>query len=156
MKIAIISDTHDNIKNIELFLEYTTSEKIDAIIHCGDITRKETLHYITDSFAGKVYIVLGNGDMKEDFEDLPTDFASIEIDGIKIGYTHFKEIAEKNCKNHDFVFYGHSHKPWMEDVDGCFLINPGNIAGTRYQASFAILDTETKKIELKILNHLDY
>ena len=36
MKIAVMSDTHDNIWNLEDALAIIKDEKADLIIHCGD------------------------------------------------------------------------------------------------------------------------
>ena len=36
MKIAIISDTHDNIENTEKAIEIFKQKKVSSIIHCGD------------------------------------------------------------------------------------------------------------------------
>ena len=43
MKIAIISDTHDNIANLKKAAEFIKKEKIKTIILCGDIFKSETI-----------------------------------------------------------------------------------------------------------------
>ena len=60
-----------------------------------------------------------------------------------------KKLAESG--KYDLVFYGHNHKPWEEKINTCKLINPGTLAGLFNKSTFAILDTETKKLELIIL-----
>jgi len=53
--------------------------------------------------------------------------------------------------DYDLIFYGHTHRPWTEKYNGLELINPGNLAGQINKASFAIYDTKSNKLELKIL-----
>ena len=84
------------------------------------------------------------------------DFGHTHISGLRIGFYHFPEAAKRAYENNrfDFVFYGHTHKPWLETINGCQLANPGTLAGMFYQATFAILDAGTKKLELKIVSRL--
>ncbi|MCU0653325.1 MAG: metallophosphatase family protein [Candidatus Pacebacteria bacterium] len=166
MKIAIISDTHDNLARLGKFLAYAANNSIEAVVHCGDIAEGETLGYLAKNFDGKIYAAFGNmcyrdsvrrsakklGDKVALFED----FGQVELDGLNLGFCHFIEEAKRNCKTNrfDFVFYGHSHKPWMEQFENCILANPGNLAGLIFKSSFAVLDTSTKKLELKITDQL--
>jgi putative phosphoesterase len=54
----------------------------------------------------------------------------------------------------DVVCYGHTHRPWVEKIGDCLLVNPGELAGQRYKPTFAIYDTESNALELKILEKL--
>jgi len=84
------------------------------------------------------------------------EFGEIKIGVKKIAFCHFPEVAAELVKKqkYNFVFYGHNHKPWLEQVDKTKLVNPGNLAGIFYKATFAIYDTRTDKLELKILEKL--
>ena len=152
MLIAICSDSHDKLPNIKKFLDYCKEKRIKILIHCGDVTSLETWNYIQDNFNGEIHAVMGNADMF----DLQRN-KIIKIDAIRIGFAHHKETAVRLMtreNNLDFAFYGHSHKPWIEKFDNTYLANPGSLAGMGYKAAFAVLDTETKKLELKILDTL--
>lgn len=152
MKIAIISDSHDNSTNISKFLDIIKKKKIQAIIHCGDVTRRESFDLIKNNFKGRIYLSLGNGDFRKDYLDIKNvwqDSGSAIIDSVRIGFSHYKKLFSPKF---DFFFYGHSHKPWLEEVDTCILANPGNLADMRYPATFAILDTKTRNLKLEILN----
>jgi predicted phosphodiesterase len=37
MLIGIISDTHDNVENLEKFLSWAKTYQIDQILHAGDL-----------------------------------------------------------------------------------------------------------------------
>ena len=162
MKIAIVSDTHDNEKNTKKFLNYAQKNHLDAIIHCGDVCRKETLNLILKNFHSKIYLSLGNGDVRNDFleyKDNPMieifpHAGILDLPELNIAFAHYKDIAKTYSKKCDFIFYGHTHKPWVEQIGKAFIACPGNLAGINYAATFAVLDTITKKLELKILDKL--
>ena len=164
MKIAIISDTHDNLQNLRVFFDFAKKENIYAIIHCGDTAHSETFEEILNNFSGKVYLSFGNMDFREEFSNFRNnerlkifeEFGQMELDGLKIGFCHFPELAMKNAEKYDFVFYGHTHKPWIEKIGNCFVANPGNLAGLYYAPSFAILNTETKNLSLIPFDKLQY
>src|SRR3972149_3842906 len=131
MKIAIISDTHDNLQNLRVFFDFAKKENIEAIIHCGDTAHSETLDEILNNFSGSVFLSFGNMDFREEFSNFKNnerlkifeEFGQTELDGLKIGFFHFPELAMENAKKYDFVFYGHTHKPWLEKTKSYFLAN---------------------------------
>ena len=166
MKIAIISDTHDNLINFKKALSWIKKRKIKTIIHCGDVFKPSVLKRALENFSGKTHIVFGNTDKDyfsslEDFKSLPkvkiwTKAGEIETDKRKIAFCHLPESAKHlaGSQKYDIVFYGHSHKPWIEKIGKTKLVNPGNLAGIFYKATFAFYDTKTGKLELKILEKL--
>ncbi|MCK4745114.1 metallophosphoesterase family protein, partial [Candidatus Parcubacteria bacterium] len=50
MKVAIISDIHDNIPNLKKGLAYCAENNIEKIFCCGDVTNSETLKFLADNF----------------------------------------------------------------------------------------------------------
>ena len=168
MLIAIISDTHDNLATLAKFLGYIAKNPVRTIIHCGDVAEGQTLDYLAKNFSHKIYLCEGNMDYGYQLEisakkypkqvNYFKEFGSANIGGLAIGFCHHKEIALSQCqggKKYDFVFYGHTHKPWHENFNNRCLANPGNLAGMFYKASFAILDVENKKLDLKILDRME-
>ena len=164
MKFAIISDTHDNFANLKKALLWIQKEKIDIVLHCGDICRKETIDDAQKIFKGpssakgfgeakEIKFVKGNGDFGLD--DIP-EAMELLLGDKKIFFNHYPDISKKMAQtgNYDLVFYGHTHRPWMEDVGKCKLVNPGELAGQRYKPTFAVYDTKEDKLELKILEQL--
>jgi len=162
MKIAIISDTHDNLVNFKKAVDYLKKENIETVIHCGDVCTPKTLIDALEDFLGKIYITLGNCDElyfreKMIFDGLETkiwpDFGEISLDKKKIAFSHLPQTAENlsKTKKYDLIFYGHSHKPWLENKEKTKIVNPGNLAGLIYKASFAVYDTKEDKLELKVL-----
>jgi len=183
MLIAIISDIHNNVVNLQKVLTYCKSNDIATIICCGDLASEETLDFLNDNFSGTIYYTFGNmdNDQLRDFEFtdkykntfLYKNFGEIEINGLevrplnsqaketnfrgrtsknarKIAFVHFPEKARNLCYTgrYDFVFYGHTHKPWEEMIGNCKMLNPGNVAGDIYPPTFAVWDTENDSFKL--------
>jgi len=157
MKIAVVSDTHNNLKNFVKAIEWIKKNNIQLVLHCGDISSQETVSE-AKKVLGDVEIKFVKGNADFDL-DLP-DKMELEAGGKKIGFAHFPNIAKKMAQTdkYDLVFYGHTHRPWDEKVlEGgkeTHMINPGELAGQFYKPSFAVYDTATNKLELKILEQI--
>ncbi|MFA5776952.1 MAG: YfcE family phosphodiesterase [Parcubacteria group bacterium] len=167
MKIAIISDIHDNIPNLKKVLDYCALNKIEKIICCGDLASLETLEYLNDNFEGEIYFTFGNmdNDYLQNYFFKNNEFkqtkifkkeGEIEIDKKKIAFVHFPRIAKGLCRSgrYDFVFYGHTHKPWEEIIGECKMLNPGNVANQIYPPTFAVWNTSNDKFELLRIDQL--
>lgn len=170
MKVAIISDIHNNEVNLQKVLDYCRDVEIKTIICCGDLASKETLDFLNENFSGKIYYTFGNLDNDQLLSFSPDekmeeyrktviykDFGEIELDKKKIAFVHYPNVARKLCKsgNYDFVFYGHTHKPWEENISGCKMLNPGNVAGEIYLPTFAVWNTENDKFQLIRIHSLN-
>jgi len=174
MKIAVVSDSHGNVANFKKIVSWLNKEKISLILHCGDIGSSESLKESLVDFPGEFFGVFGN--MDKDFKILIEEYNKIQnvkieekiletkIDNKSIAITHFPEearnLVEKRNPSagsgqvYDLVFYGHTHRAWEEKVGNCRLINPGESAGQFYKPTFAVYDTATDKLDLKILEKL--
>ncbi|NMC51927.1 metallophosphoesterase family protein [Candidatus Kuenenbacteria bacterium] len=162
MFIAIISDLHDNLTNLKKFLAFAKENHIKQLIICGDTCAPSTLREIAKKFNSQIHVVFGNVCDRENEPKVVKEFthithygdlAELKIDNKKIALTHYPDIAKELAatQKYDFVFYGHNHKPWIEQVGRTTLANPGTLAGMFSKATFAIWNTETNKLELKIL-----
>jgi putative phosphoesterase len=169
MKFAIISDVHDNIPNLKKVLAYCAENKIEKIICLGDLASIETLEYLNDNFGGEIYFTFGNmdNDYLKNYFFKKNEFkktkifkreGEIEIDKHKIAFVHFPRIAKGLCRSgrYNFVFYGHTHKPWTEKINNCIMLNPGNVAGQFYPATFAVWNTDNNKFGLVRINDIKF
>ena len=163
MLIAIISDIHDNEVNLEKCLAWCCDNKIEKIICCGDITNSETLEILSNKFLGEIFLVRGNADSYNEEEVIKYknivyggETSVFEIAGFKVGLCHepflIDKILSKNKCN--IIFYGHTHKPWIESREDTKIINPGTLGGVFTRATFAIWEPETGRIELKLLENI--
>ncbi len=163
MKIAIISDIHDNLVNLRKCLAWCEKNNIEKIICCGDVTNGETLGILAEEFGKEIFLVRGNLEIYEEEEIEPYKnytyggrTAIWEIGGKRVGVCHEpflidQVLAKGKC---DIVFYGHTHQPWIEEKKGIQIVNPGTLGGVFTQATFAVWDTASGKLELKLLNSL--
>jgi putative phosphoesterase len=160
MKIAIISDVHNNTVNLKKVLDYCAEEKIETLICCGDLADAETLDFMCDNFSEEIFYTFGNmdNDHLKNFEFVPEyknaklfkNYGETNLANKEIAFVHFpreaKELAETGKYN--FVFFGHTHKPWEEMVGNCKILNPGNVTGDFYPPTFAVWNTSDDTFEL--------
>ena len=133
MKVLIVSDTHGRNSGYLDILEQ--SEKMDMVIHCGDVEGSEYL--ISESAGCKTVIVQGNNDY---FSDLPREavvklgkYKALVTHGhpyyVNMGYEHLVREAKK--RKMDMVIYGHTHRPVITEENGIKVLNPGSLTYPR-------------------------
>ena len=165
MIVAIISDIHDNLANLEKCLVWCKKNKVAKLICPGDITNIETINYLSNNFKGEIFLVAGNAELYEEADlknyqniNYGGEISIFNIAGLNIGLCHepnkIKRLIDSSANKLDFIFYGHTHKPWLEKAGPTIVVNPGTVSGVFYEASFAFLDTESRKLELKVLREL--
>jgi len=152
MKLGVLSDTHNNLTNLEAALTFFRREGVETIIHCGDLTAPET----ASSMRGfRVIHTAGNGDyangqIRQVLVDLdPQNFSGMvfsgEIAGVSIAATHghlpgkAAELARSG--EYRYVFSGHSHRRMEEQVGATRMVNPGALGGLKVEErSIFLLD----------------
>jgi len=165
MLIAVISDIHDNIANLKTCLDWCRRSRVKKIISCGDMTDAATVKYLATNFPGEIFVIDGNAELYEDsdlskYKNIAAqgEIGLKKIAGLLIGFTHqpekIKKVLKLSSSAPDFIFYGHTHKPWLENNGSTIIANPGNLAGIFTPATFAVLDTATKRLDLKIVADL--
>ncbi len=164
MKIAIISDIHDQIDNLNWTLNQIKNKDISYIFTLGDYTSSYVIERLqVDTIP--IYAVWGNcdGDKQSmlqvsnnknpyiSFANKP--FYEVEIDTKRIFITHYPELAENAAKtlDYDAVFHGHTHYKRNEKIGNISIINPGKLAiYPDNEISFAIFDTQNSNVEFII------
>jgi len=161
MKIAILSDIHDNIWKLADVLNQL--KDAEELIFCGDFCAPFTLAEIAKGFDGPVHVVFGNNDgdklllsrvaAQTDNVTLYGEYALLEIDGKKIAVTHYPELAQSLARSglYDLVCYGHDHRRNVERVGDTLLVNPGEVMGRFGVSSYAVYDTESGEATLYTL-----
>ena len=156
MKIAVISDTHDQIWRLREILPEVA--KADVLLHCGDLCSPFMVHTIGKGLDIPVHIVLGNNDgdvlaLKKAVDEYPNlhlhaRLVELEFDGLRIGVTHYPEYAQPLAASgsYDLVVHGHDHTARSEEVGDCLLLNPGELMGLFGTSSYALVDTGTGEI----------
>jgi putative phosphoesterase len=160
MKIAVLSDIHDNILNLNRALQLIKQHNCEAIIFCGDYCSSITFKILAD-FGLPVYAIFGNVDgakyeimkaiMENNFKVLQKDdLLEIELDGKKIAVCHKPAFAEGLAATgkYDVVFHGHTHKGRSGKVGKTLLANPGEVFGGGGKCTFGIYETKTGKFKI--------
>ncbi|KAA3618159.1 MAG: metallophosphoesterase [Calditrichaeota bacterium] len=159
MKVAIFSDIHDNLSNLDLALDAV--DQCETLIFCGDFCAPFTLKHLADRFSHPIHVVFGNNDgdkfllttiaTQHDHVTLHGEMMSIEIADLKIAANHYPQIARQIAlaAEHNVVFYGHNHQHNIETVGETLFINPGEIMGRFDDPTFVIFDTVNLQVELK-------
>lgn len=164
MLIAIAADLHDNQTNWHKFNNYAAKQGIKTLLFCGDLASKDMLRQMQSDFDGNIYIIAGNAETYTADSIINTDkffflgrYGQLTIASKQIGLIHepsFKKDLLARQTNFDYIFYGHTHKPWIANEGKLIVANPGTLGGIYYQASFAVLDTETNNLQLLILSDI--
>lgn len=156
MKVLVVSDTHHSIAN---YLEVVKKElPLDLVIHCGDVENYE--QQIIDAAGCEVQMVRGNNDF---FSDLPRE-KEFQIGNYQAwlthGHTYYVSmgnetiVQEAQERGVDLVFFGHSHRPVVENRDGVIAVNPGSLTYPRQEGkrpSYVVMELdESKKAKFKI------
>ncbi len=152
MRIAILSDIHDNIWRLETLL---AGLEADALIFCGDFCAPFTLAQIGEGFSGPVHAVFGNNDgdqmllarvaSRAPRVTLHGQFCELELDGRRVAVTHYPEIGKGLARGggYDLVCHGHSHKRIIKQEGATLRVNPGEVMGRFGLSTYALYDTVT-------------
>lgn len=157
MRIAILSDIHDNIWKLESLL---AGLEADVLLFCGDFCAPFTLAQIAEAFAGPIHVVFGNNDGDQLLLSrvaarfgqvaLHGDFADLTLDGRRVAITHYPEIGRALAQGgvYDLVCHGHSHEQVVDQAGGTVRVNPGEVMGRFGLSTYAVYDTTTGRAEI--------
>lgn len=158
MKIAVLSDSHDNIWKLADAM--THLQKSDVVIHCGDLCSPFMIKRLGEGLGEiPLHIVWGNNDgdtflltkVAGGFPSITLHgaLAQIEIDGLKVAVNHYPNLARGLALSgqYDVVCYGHDHTARQEQVAGCLFLNPGELMGMNGRSTIAFVDSEGRQVE---------
>jgi uncharacterized protein len=159
MKIGLISDTHDNIQNIQNAISLFNDKHVSFVIHAGDIVSPEAV----EAFTGvKLIAVLGNNDLEIDgltnaFDriggQLKGEFYELVQDDLIFAIYHGTNSRRKESLiqsgKYDIVVCGHTHRVQNKKVGKTIVVNPGTANGWffGYSATAVVFDTKTRDSE---------
>lgn len=161
MKIAILSDIHDNIWTLHSAL--AAIQAADVMICCGDLCSPFIIPLMADAFRKPIHMVYGNNDgdlyrmtnnaQRFDHFHIEGEFYECVMDGKKIAVNHFDNIGRELARSglYDIVCFGHNHCYQIERIEKTLAINPGTLMGydpinkKDVPPTFVILDTATDR-----------
>ena len=162
MRLAILSDIHDNVWKLAAALRAIHSA--DELICCGDLCSPFIVHQLARGFAGPIHIVFGNndGDLYRitanaglyDHVKIHGEFLRCELAGKRIAVNHYDNIGRVLAASGEFdlVCFGHNHVHEIARMGRTLAINPGPIMGAKFapdgspvdvDSTFVIYDTAT-------------
>lgn len=157
MKMLVISDTHGRLSRVNEAAAKITD--IDMLIHLGDY--QQDAEEIADALGVDCISVRGNMDGAMRSEDsravLETEYGKIYLthghtEGVRSG--SFDRLLYR-CRELDCraVFFGHTHVPCNEEIDGIRILNPGSISMPRdgSDGTYAIVHTYEDRMECSVL-----
>jgi putative phosphoesterase len=153
MRIAIISDIHDHLGNLDAVLRAV--QDASALLCCGDLCSPFVVNRLGQGFPGPIHIVFGNNDgdrfrialNARQFPHLTIhgELAEIELGGRRIAMHHFDDVGRLigAAGKHDLVCFGHNHRFEITRSGNTLLVNPGEVMGSLTgAATYAVYDTE--------------
>lgn len=158
MKIAVLSDTHDNIWNVRRALDLIQGENAEFIIHCGDIiapfvfnefsAANIPVHCVFGNNDGDKYLLTKTAGNSKGLIFLYGTLGEIEAGGFFIAFTHEPVFAEGLAATgkYDLVCFGHTHIALQKNIGRTILLNPGDVMGKEDDPGFCIVDTETSAV----------
>jgi uncharacterized protein len=157
MRIAVLSDIHDNIWKLDEALKRL--EGTHALICCGDLCSPFIVPQLAQGFKKPIHIVFGNNDgdlfritqeaMKFDHVTLHGAFAELEFAAKRVAVNHYPEIARALAASgkYDVVCFGHNHEFEIAREGKTLLINPGEIMGRFGRSTLVVYDSEKHEAE---------
>ena len=139
MRVGVVSDTHNNLKNVRRIVELFNNANVERVIHTGDISQAKTIEALT-ALNAPVWGVFGNNDIDER--------SSLDPAIASAGFTfvepplflrwHNRQIIVVHDPleffghldaTHDLALHGHTHRYRLESEGGTTIFNPGECAG---------------------------
>lgn len=155
MKIAILSDIHDQLEQLKKAL--TAIKDTEALLFCGDLCSPFVIKALGEGYSKPIHVVFGNndGDLYRITQNskaytqiqLHGELAELTFGKVRFGMNHYDNIARILAESgrFDVVCFGHNHQFELSQTGNCQLINPGEIyGGLTGNSTLVIYDTETR------------
>lgn len=159
MKIAVLSDSHDNIWKLEAAMPLL--QTAEAVIHCGDLCSPFMLRAVGEGlWQTPFHLVWGNNDgdrllLARVAAGLPRvtlhgDLAQLHLGGLRLAVNHYPEIARGLALSglYDIVCCGHNHEAQQDWLGNCLLLNPGELMGLKGRSTIALLETGDRSAQI--------
>lgn len=153
MKLGVVSDTHNNTRNVKKIVQLFNTERVDHVIHTGDITRAGTLKLFSELVA-PLSGVFGNNDTELDqlaavARRYCFDFRQpplyLEFHGHRVVVVHDpRELTGATICGTVVALHGHTHLLRIERRGALTIFNPGECAGhMQGHNAVGVMDLET-------------
>lgn len=162
MRIAILSDIHDNIWKLAAALD--SVRDTDAMICCGDLCSPFVIHQLGRGFTRPIHVVFGNNDgdlfritanaRRYEHIHIHGELFRGDFGGLRFAVNHYDNIARLLAASGEFdvVCFGHNHVFEVTKIGRAMSINPGPVMGASFgpdgsavnvPSTLVVYDTET-------------
>jgi putative phosphoesterase len=151
MKIGLLSDSHDNLKNIEKTVNFFNRHNVRYVLHAGDFVAPFTipkLKRLKCEWLG----VFGNNDGEKKglfgasegrIRKGPLRF---KLGKKKITLVHDIKTINPNKEGASCIIFGHTHKPQILEQATRLIVNPGECGGwLTGNSTLALVDLDSLK-----------
>ena len=138
MRIGVVSDTHNNLKNVSRIVELFNASGVERVIHTGDITQAKTLEKFAD-LKMPLHGVFGNNDLEREALDAAIDRFGFHFSEPPLYLDwHQRELIVVHdplefeghlAAHHELALHGHTHRYRLEQLNATTVFNPGECAG---------------------------
>jgi len=158
MLIGIISDTHipERASNIPEKV-FNVFNNVDMILHAGDLVSYEVLDELEKIAPTKC----SQGNMDRAYGVKLPKKVAFKAECVKIGLNHGEVYPRGDTQQLKYIamemdvevlITGHTHWPFINEVDDILLLNPGSPTVPRLSdPSVMLLEIENKKIDVEIV-----
>jgi putative phosphoesterase len=157
MRIGVVSDTHNNLRNVERIVELLRAAAVEQVVHTGDITQPRALRALA-RVGVPIVGVFGNNDergaLREGSAGLRIELAEPPFEWVlasrRVLVAHDPtELEGAVEEEHALVLHGHTHRRTIERSPGRLLFNPGECAGhAAGRQTVGVVDLVTLEPEL--------
>ena len=143
MKIGVFSDSHDHMENIRKAVDIFLEQKVEKIVHCGDIVAPFIVRAMNE-LKGKAIEgigVYGNNDGERlglykilgEIMKMKGDFHEVTWNEKLIAIYHGTDnrVLDSVIKSqkYDLILCGHTHQVRIEQEGKTVIVNPGETCG---------------------------
>jgi putative phosphoesterase len=148
MKIGIISDTHDNLVQVEKAVKFFTRAKVELVLHAGDFVAPFTVFRLK-KLACEWRGVFGNNDGEKNGLRSASEGRIVRgplrmrVGDLRVAVAHDIRTLDLKKEKAVLVIFGHTHKPEIINAPGQLLVNPGECGGwLTGKSTVAVADTD--------------
>lgn len=157
MKIALLSDSHNNWNALEKAVSKASELDCDVAFFAGDLVRPKGVEKLA-GFSAPVHMILGNNEYqveeihrkasKTDNVIYHGEVCDIEREGYRVFMHHYPGPAEKKAKEdvYDLCIHGHLHEFRNEQINDTLLVNPGALTRRGSTPEWVVLDTQDNTV----------
>lgn len=146
MLIGILSDSHDNLTNLEKAVRFFNENKVQLVLHAGDFIAPFTIPRMKALICDYKGVFGNNDGEKQGLEHTSQGRITegplrFEINGEKVTLIHDLSHIDAQKEDARLIICGHTHKPQIIKENNRLTINPGECGGWLYgKSTVALVD----------------